>query len=235
MQWLDRNTQGTLIYDERPHVYYVVHPAKRIEIRQYTHRVNGELLYSGTFTITFRCYDPFGKLYVDSYGSTCTPALLASTGILPATMMPPTPSASDIGFLLYNCGTERAPLTLRLAGDVGDNGLTIENETTGQVCKIVGLRQDELPPGASLEINSETGQVWLLKGMERELAFHYHDMGYLHVAPCTPFVRSVRVSFTAGDRTITSVGGFTPDMEGQYVFLDGAWREIRQANDEDTA
>ena len=231
LQWLDRNTQGALTFDDRPYVYYDVRPAKRIEIRQYNHRTNGETLYSGTFTITFRCYDPFGKLYMPSFVSSASPAILAETGVLYTDMILPTPSPSDIGFLVYNAGTERAPLIIRLAGDVGVDGLSIENETTGQACKIIGLKEAEIPPGAYLEINSETGQVWLVNGIGRELAFHYHDMGYLHAAPCKPFVRSLTVMHTAGERLITSDSEFTPEMAGQYVFLSGAWMEIRAVND----
>lgn len=234
MRWLDRNTHGTLIYDNKPHVYYDVRPVKRIEIKQYTHRELGVLLYSGTFTITFRCYDPFGKLFAPFYDGECTPELLATTGILPASMMPALPAPGDTAFLAYNCGTEKAPLMIRLAGDVGD-GLTIVNETTGQTCKVVGLTADGTPPGAYIEINSETGQVWFIKGPEQELAFHYHDLGYLHLAPCTPFVRSMRVTYTASSRTITTDGGFLPVMEGQYLFLAGHWMEIRQVKDACTA
>lgn len=157
-----------------------------------------------------------------------------STGILKADMMPPAPAVTDTGFLLYNCGTEKAPLIIRLAGDVGD-GLSIENETTGQVCKINGLKADEIPAGAYIEINSETGQVWLVKGPDRELAFYYHDMGYIHAAPYTPFERSLIVIHTAGSRQITSEGGFTPEMAGQYLYLSGAWMEIRQVNNDSTA
>lgn len=73
MEWLHRNSSGVLVYDQRPHVYYDVRPAKRIEIKQYEYRENGETLYSGTFTATFRCYDPFGKLYTSAYTDTCTP------------------------------------------------------------------------------------------------------------------------------------------------------------------
>lgn len=137
MRWLDRNTMGALIYDDKPYVYYDVRPVKRIEIKEYTHREKGELLYSGTFTATFRCYDPFGKLYASSYDVACEPELIATTGILPTTIMPPSPHVHDTMFLVYNCGTERAPLTIRLAGDVGE-GLSIVNETTGQTCKITG-------------------------------------------------------------------------------------------------
>lgn len=230
LRWLDRGTKGTLIYDDKPYVYYDVRPAKRIEIKQYTHRENGVLLYSGTFTVTFRCYDPFGKLFASSYDGDCKPELLSVTGILHTSMMPAPPNPSDTMFLAYNCGTEKAPLTIQLAGDVGD-GLSIVNETTGQVCKIVGLKADEIPAGAYVEIDSGTGQVWLVKGLERELAFHYHDLGYLHLAPCTPFVRSLHVSYSASSRTVTTDGSFTPEMEGQYLYLAGSWMEIRQVTD----
>lgn len=234
MQWLGRDTSGVLVYDQQPYVYYDVRPVKRIEIKQYEYRENGETFYSGTFTAVFRCYDPFGKLSISSYVDTCAPQLMDATGILRADMMPPVPVTTDVGFMLYNCGTEKAPLIIRLAGDVGD-GLSIENETTGQVCKIIGLKADEIPAGAYLEINSETGQVWLVKGPDRELAFHYHDMGYLHAAPCTPFERSLMVTHTTGDRQITTDGGFTPEMVGQYIHLSGSWMEIRQVNDNHTA
>lgn len=100
---------------------------------------------------------------------------------------------------------------------------------------IHGLKKDEIPDGAFLEINGETGQVWLVKGGERELAFHYHDMGYIHLAPCVPFVRSLEISHVAGKRAITSSGGFTPAMEGQYVFLAGEWMDIRHVDDANTA
>lgn len=89
IRWLDRNTKGTLIYDAKPHIYYDVRPVKRIEIKQYSYVENGTRLYSGTFTITFRCYDPFGKLFASSFNGDSSSEMLAATGILPANMMPP--------------------------------------------------------------------------------------------------------------------------------------------------
>lgn len=234
LRWLDRNTKGALIYDDKPYVYYEVRPAKRIEIKEYTHREKDVLLYSGTFTATFHCYDPFGKLFAASYDAAGEPGLIASTGILPTSMMPPAPNVNDTMLLAYNCGTERAPLVMRLAGDVG-NGLSIVNETTGQTCRITGLKAGEIPAEAYIEIDSGTGQVWLVKGPERNLAFHYHDMGYIQLAPCTPFVRSLRVQYAASSRVVTSDGGFSSEMAGQYLFLNGSWTEIRQVDSESSA
>ena len=46
-----------------------------------------------------------------------------ATGILPATVMPPAPTADSANFLLYNPGTETAHTIVRLAGSVGEDGL----------------------------------------------------------------------------------------------------------------
>lgn len=234
MRWLDRNTSGRLVFDHKPYVYYDVRPVKRIEIRQYTHAMDGQRLYSGTFTITFRCYDPFGILLRTSHEGICTPEEREATGILPTAMMPLLPGLHDRQFLLYNCGTERAHTIFRLAGDVGD-GLEIENRTTGQRCAVVGLRSADLPPGAYLEIRSNAGQVWLVQGAERKLAFHYHDLGYIMLAPCTPVVRDAQITYSAGSKVLTSKGLFDQHMAGQYVYLDGGWRLIHRVEDPDTA
>ena len=202
-------------------------PVKRVEIRQYTHRVDEADRYSGTFTISFRCYDPFGRLLRTAYEGSCGEAELIQTGILPVHMMPPAPALTDRQCLLYNCGTERAHTRIQLAGDVGE-GLVIDNVTTGQQCRIVGLKADEIPPGAYIEADSFTGQVWLVMGEERELAFHYHDLGYIMLAPCTPFIRSMGMRYTAGERQIEADGAFLPHMAGQFVYLDNAWRKIHR-------
>lgn len=222
------------MFDDKPFVYYDVRPVKRIEIRQYTHRVDGGERYSGTFTVTFRCYDPFAKLFRNSYTGVCSEAELIQTGILPEDMMPEEPSAEDRMLLVYNCGAQRANTRIQLAGDVGE-GLTIDNITTGQQCKIVGLRAGEIPPGAYLEIDSETGQVWLVMGEERELAFHYHDLGYIQLAPCTPFVRNMMIRHEAGSKRIETDGVFMPHMAGQFIRLDNLWRKIHRVQDAHTA
>ena len=72
-------------------------------------------------------------------------------------------------------------------------------------------------------------------GEERELAFHYHDLGYLQLAPCTPFARNQSVSYTDGSKQIETDGIFLPHMTGQFVYLDGTWRKIHHVEDEHTA
>jgi len=59
-----------------------------------------------------------------------------------------------------------------------------------------------------------------------EMAFPFHDEGYITLAPCTPFVRALRVNYTANSNIITSDGGFLPHMAGQFIYLNG-WKSIR--------
>ncbi|MBR3109021.1 MAG: hypothetical protein IKH30_17825, partial [Clostridia bacterium] len=147
-----RDTWGSLVFDHKPYAVYRVVTGKRIEISLYDHEdMTGQVCYSGTFTALFTCYDPFGRMNQTSYADTCDPRTLARTGILPAALMPPTPTVNSRSFLLlYNPGTEAAHTVIRLAGDVGD-GLLIRNLTTGQRCRVVNLESGSLLEGAYLE------------------------------------------------------------------------------------
>ena len=163
----------------------------------------------------------------------CDARTLARTGLLSAAMKPAPPSVSSTSFLLYNPGTERAHTVFRIAGKVGD-GMLIRNLTTGQRCKTVNLTEDSLLPGAYLELDSRMGQTRIALGDSRELAFAMHDEGYIELAPCTPFERSIAISHTEDSNIITSDGPFLPYMAGQFLYLDG-WKKIRQITDAHSA
>lgn len=160
-----------------------------------------------------------------SYTNEPEAATLARTGLLPATIMPATPSLDTRSFLMYNPGTEAAHTVIRVAGDVG-GGMLIRNLNTGQRCKIVDLKAGSLLEGQVLELDSYRGQARTVLGSHVAIAFPFHDEGYITLAPCTPFVRSLRVNYTANSNIITSDGGFLPHMEGQFVYL-GGWKKIR--------
>ncbi len=163
----------------------------------------------------------------------CDARTLARTGLLPAAMTPALPNVSSTSFLLYNPGTERAHTVFRIAGNVGD-GMLIRNLTTGQRCKIVNLTDESLLPGAHLELDSRMGQTRIVLGDSRELAFAMHDEGYIELAPCTPFERSIAISHTENSNIITSDGPFLPYMEGRFLYLD-RWKKIRQITDAHSA
>lgn len=205
---------------------YDVYPSKRIQISLYDHAGNAGILYSGTFVASFTAYEPFGRMLRSSYAGTCTDAELSGTGILDEDMMPAAPGLDSPNCLIYNPGTERAHTVIRLAGDVGD-GLLIRNLTSGQRCRITRLKEDSLLPGAWLELDSGMGQTRIVLGGESQLAFAFHDEGYLELAPCMPFVRALRISHTAGSNIVTSDHGFLKPMQGQYLYLNG-WRKIRE-------
>lgn len=148
-------------------------------------------------------------------------------------MTPDTPTGGSSFFLLYNPGTEVGHTVFRIAGDVGEDGLLIRNLTTGRRCKVVNLKADSLLEGACLELDSEKCQTRITLGGKSELAFPFHDEGYITLAPCLPFVRSIEVSHVAGSNTVTSDGAFATHMEGQYLYI-GGWKCIRQVTDTST-
>ena len=113
-------------------------------------------------------------------------------------------------------------------------GMLIRNLTTGQRCKIVNLTEESLLPGAHLELDSRMGQTRIVLGDSREMAFAMHDEGYIELAPCTPFERSIAISHTENSNIVTSEGLFLPHMAGQFLYLDG-WKKIRQITDAHSA
>lgn len=134
---------------------------------------------------------------------------------------------------MYNPGTEAAHTVIRVAGDVG-GGMLIQNLTTGQRCKIVDLKADSLLEGQVLELGSYREQVRTVLGEHVEMGFPFHDEGYITLAPCTPFMRSLRINYTANSNIITSDGGFLPYMAGQFIYL-GGWKKIRLVSSENRA
>lgn len=149
---------------------------------------------------------------------------------MPAALRPPAPTTGSTNFLIYNPGIETAHTLFRIAGDVGENGLLIRNFTMGQRCKVVNLKEESLLSGACLELDSRMGQTRIALGEEIELAFPFHDEGYITLAPCTPFVRALEVGHTQDSNQVTSQGGFLSHMEGQYLYL-GGWLRVQQVTD----
>lgn len=211
-----------------------MHPTKRIQISLYSSDLPEGARYSGTFTATFTCYDPFGRLLKTVLDSESSESELSETGLLSAEKTLEAVTAVSSFFLLYNPGTETGHTVFRVAGDVGADGLLIRNLTTGQKCKVVNLKASSLLEGAYLELDSEKCQTSIVLGDESELAFPFHDEGYITLAPCLPFIRAIEVSHTAGSNMVTSDGAFAAHMEGQYLYI-GGWKCIRQVTDGNNA
>lgn len=133
--WLNRDSDGYLIFDERPFVKYKVHPEAitggKIYATEYNDR--NEMLYSGVFTANFTAYDPFGYLMYQSYTNYDEAGALKYCNIMHDDYMPSKPNVNSRSFLIYNPGTEKTALTLEIGGSA-PNGLTITNEQNGTQC-----------------------------------------------------------------------------------------------------
>lgn len=98
--WLDQKTSGELIFDDRPFVYYNVRPTKTVTGKIYTTRHEGYSndTYSGTFTVTFTAYEPFGFLKYKSYTNYDNDGAGLYCGILEQGEMPTAPTAASRSF-----------------------------------------------------------------------------------------------------------------------------------------
>lgn len=229
-EWLRRDQSGEQIFDERPYVAYTVYPSKKIELKLYSGDKGVDSSYSGTLAIYFTAYKPFGRMLINAYDAIDYVGASNYSGVIEINKMPVSPNVNSKQFLMYNCGTEQADTIIRISGTVdANNGLVITNTTNGTSCKIVQLKASSLVEGAYLEIDSAMGQVRKVVGGVITMAFEYHDLGYIKLAPCTPIKRNAIVDYSSGSRSISSaIGEFTNDMKGQYIYLNNDWRYISQ-------
>lgn len=216
--WLDKDTAGELIFDDRPFVAYHVRP---------TNVVTGALYavpdgrYSGTFTITFSAFEqPYGLMLYSSYEDVDIEGAEQYSGILKESELPDAPTTSSRDFLFYNCGTQTCGTVLEIGGS-GTN-ITITNNTNGTACRLV-----ELPSTGYLEIDGERGLVTWVNGTQRVIFFEYHNEGYMTLAPFLPKLFHVMVSYTAGSDTVTVMSA-PPNQRwvGMYIRLNDVWQKI---------
>lgn len=204
--------------------------AKVIEGKTYItgheHKYGDEKLYSGTITVTFRADDPFGKMAYTCYEENDVDNAMARCGIIRKDEMPPEIQPKAGNYLIYNPGTEISDTTIYIAGDA-PNGVKITNHTTGDICELLAL--PSYPD--HMEVDSESGGVYILPTKPDEFAFEYHDYGFIRLAPCTPYERDVAVSYVAGTNLIEfMLHDLTEHNVGQYVRLNGEWVKIISVN-----
>lgn len=103
LRWFDRNTKGTLVFDDRPYVRYTVSPYEKVSIQNYKEDRGNGVLYQGQMTIHLKAYDPLGKLIVSGEH---LDAISDETFLLSEEQKVDEISPSENTFLLYNAGTE---------------------------------------------------------------------------------------------------------------------------------
>ena len=178
-----RGRTGKLIFSTRSWLWYV---ATVVSVE--TQRTNR---YNGFVTIKMRAYYPFGRydhVYLDPNDENVED-IKKNSFLLPQAQ---TPTCKHDGISLtinepttirlYNGGTEVAPVAIRIAGQI-NNGISFENTTNHTRCKLRGLTAALCDGGKYLECNALNGKTVLTDGTTSELAFLYHDEGFLTLEP----------------------------------------------------
>lgn len=224
-RWIDRKTSGKLIFDERPFVSYDVRPSKCVTGKLWRHRMPNSIedTFSGTFTITFSAYQPFGHMAYSFYTGIDMDGAKRYCDILEKNEMPPAPSAAG-NYLIYNCGAEACATVITVKG-TAPNGLTIENKTNGTKCTITSL-----PTSGSLCINGEDGSVAVVSGKTKTMNFSYHNDGFIKLDPCHFVLDEVVVSIGSQNNLIKiNNGGKTfsnDEIIGKYIWIQDQWIKI---------
>ena len=221
--WIDRKTSGELVFDYKPFVYYKVRPTKLDTGKVYVTRgtTDQQNRYSGTFSITFTAYEPFGYMTYKSFTTYDDDNASIYCGILDSTEMPAEPTVSSRSFLIYNCGTEVADTTITIGGSA-PNGLTITNATNNSVCSLISL-----PLTDYLTIDSAKGTV----RYGSSLAFQYHNDGFIRLDPYLPDKRDIVVSYMSGSNMLTVLSEEADHTWiGRYVRINNEWVKIINVN-----
>lgn len=249
---------GLLIFDQRPWCYYYATVTD----------INTDDMYNylnGLLVITMKAYYPFargveieGRMFSNRPGDPYHDEIMANTGLVDDDAMVPPMSFSTVitsssTVLLFNPGTERAKVNLVMAGKAED-GITIYNRTTDQECKYVAFDTTSGDTeGGSVKTDGFNGKTVFEKDNIKQLAFLYHDHGFIELEPAFPIMRNLEISYNGG--TIISTDPLYSEEEasnqdpcksvigdmnkrkdwyaGKYIYING-WYKIDRCLDEYT-
>jgi len=220
-----RGRTGRLVFRTREWVWYTatVINVDFSDLRNYE---------NGFITIQLRAFYPFSRH--DEIGLTDSNMydnhIATNSGLLPLSVTPPTdigPLQHTIDTYLYNGGSERASVAIRIAGDAGD-GITITNNTTNQSAKFIAFsKADTTEANKYIVSDSLNGKTIITDGTNSKMAFMYHDYGFIELAPSFPIERDVYVSVSKGSDTITLTGkDVDDDVIGKFVRIGTQWHKI---------
>ena len=173
-EWVRRDSNGMLVFDDMPFVYWVVRPA---DIPVGNWYIDNNEKHSGTVTIKFKAYEPFGYL-IRKYNNGQNDGAEDYCNLIDYSDMPAAPTTSSTSFEVYNPGTEACGMSIELAGST-NNPFRFFNDGNGTSCVFTGLPGNNL----RLEINGDTGFVGMhaANSTEIENGFVYHDRGIVRL------------------------------------------------------
>lgn len=175
--WLHRDTYGQLIFDNMPFVYWNVRPTSLVSGQIY----NDTGKYSGTFTIQFTAYEPFGYLTRKYNTSGNQDNANDYCDLIAQGSMPAAPTTSSTSFNVYNPGREVCGLHIKLRGTTSVPVRFINGANDTQ-CVLRGLPASSM----TLDINGDTGNVLVYSGSNVNTGvsgFVYHDHGIVRLEP----------------------------------------------------
>lgn len=232
-----RGKTGKLVFKKRPWCWYVA-TVTDIDIKQMTNYQNGVVSIAMKAYYPFaRCdydYIPDGDEYEDDmkYNSALLYEQQFENNTSFATEQNPITDATSL--LVYNPGTERAKVAIRIAGDVG-TGVVIANNTTGQSCRFVGITPSICTNNKYVQCDGLNGQTVLTNGTITQSGFLYHDYGFIELEPGYPAYRDVEVTVSSDGKSILGDNCFSYDMIGRYIYLsNGEHAKIVNVTDAST-
>lgn len=231
---------GLLVFKRRPWCYYYVTVVD----------INHDEMYNyenGLIVITMKAYYPYARgveingrmlcnLYTDPYHE----EIMSNTALLDKEEMVPqtsftSPPVNPHEIILFNPGTERASVSLVIAGQAGD-GVTIYNKTTDQTCRYVAFNTSE---NEYIYTDGFSGKTVLDNGSSRNLAFLYHDYGFIELEPAYPIKRNIYATYNGLNVSVKNLL-YEDDEDyrkgwyiGKYIYLDD-WYKINEVIDKHT-
>lgn len=172
-EWVKRDTSGELIFDDMPFVYWHVHPGKAPIGKWYLDTAES---HSGTVTLSFIAYEPFGYLMRKSNGDSDHDNASDYCNMINTSDMPAAPTTSSTAFDIYNPGTEDCGLSIEISG-TASNPIRFYNETNDTYCSFGSLPTNNL----HVRIDGDTGYVSV--GSNNENGYAYHDKGVVRLSP----------------------------------------------------
>ena len=235
---------GKLIFKRRPWCYYYA-TVTDFDDKEITNYLNGLI------KITMKAYYPFARcdnMYctsgMDNYENImANSALFDNANFVPRINFPGSSSQPGTTFnvsstgrtiVLANPGTERAPLTVIAAGNIGE-GVTITNKTTGQEMKLIAINDTTVGSSRQVRVDGISGKTTIedSDGSNPSLAFMYHDYGFIELEPGYPSIRNVQTTTTADSNFVTVQERLPDSCIGKYIYANG-WRKIVDITDDTT-
>ena len=217
-KWLKFNSEGRLIFDDMPFMYWHVHPGKVPVGNWY---LDSNESHSGTVTITFNAYEPFGYMIRKSNPQKVMDNAEDYCNIISSDDMPADPTTTSTEFDIYNPGTEECGMDIEISGE-SNVPIRFFNEANGTFCAFESLPT----PPIRLHADGDTGYISVyLPGADAAAnGFTYHDKGFVSLVPN---YGASNVQYTYGGKNGTlhvfNIEGYTVtnDLKGGKLIADG--------------